>query len=225
MTTLAEAKTDVLGLMQEAILTEDADGAEVTDVTGVESSAVLLRGGIRAALRKITSRVWKQSVQTLTITVDTTVFELPSDLINIEAVYDSYLKTFCSRMKLVASGEITVGSDGNAWIPYPNGSITFINALKANYGGIVYYSALWDEPTDESDVLEAPAYAYTAMLYYAASYCFLAKASGSSGIRQYAQKVDAGKPTDIPAKDMANVFLQRYENEMQSLPMTEKAIR
>jgi len=222
MTTLSEIKLRTLDLLGEAQRTEDDEGNPVLIVEGTSTSSDYLTEGVAAALRRITARVWKRSVYT--ISEEGSVFVLPTDLINVEAVYSSLQKGFIPRMALRSSGALNVQA-GNTWLEYPQGSITLINPIEANQSITIYYAALWDSPSLDEDVLESPSYTDTALALYATSYCFLKKASSSAEIRQFAQRIDSGQPTDIPAKEMSTFFMKRFELELNSLPMTERAIQ
>lgn len=215
MTVLADFKRKVLRVLQEQE-EEDSD-----PVAGVTSPPELLTEAVNAALTRISARVWKPSV--LQIEEAGTEFTLPSDLVNIEAVYDKTLKKFVPRLALQSTGTIDV-TGGNAWLQYPNGYITFMNELE-DAGATVYYAAHWLHLDNDDDVSEAPKISETAITLYAAAYCMLAEAAGSADIRQFNQRVDSGKPTDIPAKDMAVFLMKFFEAELQSLPMTTRAIR
>lgn len=223
MTTLADVKESVLRLLQDPVKTEDDDGIALTVVRGNQTSSELLVDAVQAALSRISARVWKQSIYETSETEDASVFDLPSDLIKVEAVFDNNLGTFIPKLALQATGQIAITS-GNAWLQYPEGKITFINAIPAADGAKIYYSAHWALPTDDADVLDSPAIADTAVALYATSYCLMGEASGTARLRQFSQRVDAGTPLDIPAESMSTFFIKRFELELNSLPMTEGAI-
>jgi len=224
MSTLGEIKLKVISLLGEVQKLEDEDGEPLEVIEGSKSDASLLTEGVCAALRRITARVWKQSIFELEEEEAVSVFELPIDLINVEAVFDKKLRVFIPKMPLQVSGTMNI-SAGNAWHTYPYGSLTFINAIDPTYGATAYYAAQWEIPVEDDDEIEAPTYTHTAIVLYATSYCLLGKAAASAGIAEFKQKIDSGDPLDIPAKDMAIFFQRLFENELSGLPATERAIR
>lgn len=221
MATLADLKKEIIRLLGEQIQETDEEGQALEVIQSQSTDSDLLISAVNAALRHIPTRVWKQSI--FEISEEGSVFDLPTDLIEVQAVFENESALFVPKMILRASGNMSV-SAGNAWYPYPQGKITFINELAAT-GANVYYSAMWTELSAEDDVCEAPAYANTAIAFYGTAYCLARKASESGAIRQFAQRVDAGKPTDIPAQMLSDFFLKRFEYEINTLPRTEGAIR
>jgi len=216
-TTFSLAKLMVLRLLNDE---EDPDSDYGAPLTGATYTAELLRDAIHAALNAITKRIGKPSV--FTVEADYTPGDIPEDLISIEGVYDNLKGLFLPKISLRADKGVMISSEtDNAWTDYPSGSITFVNDLPEE-GATIYYSAGWDKPVDDDDFLEPPAYTLYAIILYAASWCLLQEASGSANVRQFTTKVDAGSPTDIPAKDMSDFFLKRYEVELQNLPAQER---
>jgi len=216
-TTLYKAKSMVMRLLSDDEDTESDYGAPLS---GGTYNADLLVDAIHAALNAITKRIGKPSI--FTVEADYTPGDIPEDLISIEGVYDNLKGLFLPKIAMHADRGVMISSEtDNAWTDYPSGSITFVNDLPEE-GATIYYSAGWDKPVDDDDFLEPPAYTLYAIVLYAASWCLLQQASGSADVRQFTTKVDAGKPTDIPAKDMSDFFLKRYEIELQNLPSQER---
>ena len=110
---------------------------------------------------------------------------------------------------------------GNAFMLYPEGGVTFVEALPEN-GATLYYTASWEEPTSGSNALETPDYANTALSFYAASYCAASKSVTTADIGQYKVKVDSGKPTDNPMIDLSNFLLSRFNIEVGRMPIRKK---
>ena len=50
------------------------------------------------------------------------------------------------------------------------------------------------------------------------------KASGSAEVRQFATKVDAGTPVNLPHYDMASSFIRHYNNAIERMPILPKGI-
>jgi len=218
-----QMKEKVIRLLADEIA-EDGwnDYTGVTQGTGFE--APLLKDSIHAALDAITIKFWKSA----TFDVDGLVEEvgeedIPEDLLSVEGVYDKTTGVFLPKMSFIANKTSLIGIETNAWINYPENTLVFVNAL-GDEGALVYYAAMWDKPEDEDDLITTPACAITAIALYATSYCLLNQAAGSANLAQYRTKVDSGTPTDIPAKDMSDFFLRRFELELQRLPSLERGV-
>jgi hypothetical protein len=197
------------------LLADEAD--EESPVGGGTYSAALLQDAVHAALNAICQRVWKSSVAVTEEDVST--FGLPSDVIDVEAVYDTKLGIFIPRIQMQV-GQAFGHPNGNAWHLFPSGTLAFINNVID--GATVYYSARWAKPTRDNDLLEPPDSALTCLILYSASYCVLTDIASSGSIRQFNTKVDSGVPTDIPAKVVSDFLLARFEIELKRVPMGEK---
>lgn len=215
-TSFSDVKLKVLRLLGDIVaVVVDDDPSDPTPVGGGIYGADILKDAVHAALKRISSRVWKTNIYE--IVVAGTSFSLPSDLIDIEGVFENETGIFIPRIGFQAGQVLSVSSSANAWINYPNG-ITFVNELAAD-GAKVYYLAHWLLPEEDEDALECPEITITAVTLFAASYCLLKSAVEQGDIAQYKTKVDSGQPTDLPAKDLSNFLLIRFENELNSLPM------
>lgn len=215
MATFSELKTSVLRMIGEDV------SEEAPPLAGSVTSAIDLQAAVHAALLALSSRYWKPAVLEVAASPTEVVAVVPADLLAVEAVYDLLLTTFIPKTFFQVGNSIS-GSNQNSWTDYPQGEIVFSSPLTA--GGIIYYSAHWTLPSDDSDVIEAPNMCLTYLQLFAASYCLLRKASEQAEIRQYASKVDAGTPVMLPAKDLSDFFLKRSEIEKQNLPMRQKGI-
>jgi hypothetical protein len=216
-TSFSDVKLKVLRLLGDIVaVVVDDDPSDPTPVGGGIYDSYILKDAIHAALKRISSRIWKTAIYE--IVEAGTDFALPSDLLDIEGVFENETGMFIPRIGF-QSGQVLSTSflNANAWINYPNG-ITFVNELGTD-GAKVYYLAHWLLPEDDQDVLECPEMTITAITLFAASYCLLKSAVEQGDIAQYKTKVDSGQPTDLPAKDLSNFLLARFENELNSLPM------
>lgn len=218
-TTLQEAK---------AILIRLLDDVEVIDqylpYEGEEYKANLLKDSIHAALDAITVRLWKPAILEITTSTEEAVaesnsYDLPTGLIEVEAVYDEHLTSFIPKIDMLV-GENILDPTGNAWYLYPDGRITFVTAVSDSMK--VFYSSLWSKPVNDEDALEPPGISLTPIILYAASYCMLPSSVTSSNIRQYNTKVDSGRPVDNPRAEQSNFFLRRFEIALQQIPKMQK---
>jgi hypothetical protein len=214
-TTFGELKRKVLRLLADEA---QEVGSGEGPLGGATYGADLLQDAVHAALDAITSKVWKLSV----VDIEGAVSEaaLPSDVINVDAVYDYELGLFIPRMQ-TQIGTPLVNTTGNAWLLYPANEITFVNTLGSD-GATIYYGSSWGKPVQDDDVLEPPSTALVCLILFAASYCLVPDAVSSASIRQFNTKVDSGQPTDIPARVISDFLLGRFERELQRLPMMER---
>ena len=226
MTTFSDLKLMIIHLMGDTVALDD-NGDQAVPLAGGTLTADLLKDACYAAFRSIVPRQWKSALFEITEVGD--LFELPTDLIEIDAVLDNTLSLFIPKMVFTIGVDYSsLASTGNSWIDTPQGSITFSNELGAS-GAKVYYSAAWSlistDPSgaiDDDSVLEAPDVCLTALTLYAASYCFLKNAALQSQLGQFKTRVDSGTPEDLPAVRMSEVLLKRFENEMTRVPMKQK---
>lgn len=227
MTTFGEFKRKIIRLTGETITLNDNE-TEVVPIGSGDFDADLLRDSTNAALAAIATRQWKSALFTISSIGHT--FELPSDLIEIDAVLDNGLNIFIPKLSFTLGGESSLADQGNSWIDTPQHWITFSNNLKSS-GAKVYYSAAWPQPianplvlgsTVDDAVLEAPEFCLTALTLYAASYCFLRSAALQAKLGAFKTRVDSGNPEDIPARVVSDFLLKRFENEMTRIPMKQK---
>lgn len=192
------------------------DPNESTDI-----SDDLLSNAIDSALDAILPQCWKPSLYTLTGSASR--YALPADVYEVQGVYDSGTRVFLDPAVL-APGEPSSSSSGNGWLEYPYGYISLYTALSSS-GGVLYYAAKWTKPVNESDVIDAPEYAVTALTLYGASYAVLNKAAAAAALGNYKTRLDSGTPEDQPLQNFANYLLKRYETEMMRMPKQTKGVK
>lgn len=211
MTTVLDLKGKILRL-----LSEESNG--LSPLGGTQTTSDMLLDGINAALDAITARAWKAS--TYTIAEVCSSHTMPTDMIDIEAVYEATRGILLPRVSMRA-GDFFNDPNGNAWISYPAGSISFMNDLDAS-GVTVYYSASWPVVTSDTDTLTCPSYCITPLSLYAASHCLVNMAVAAGVIGQYKTKVDSGQPVDNPLLDLSTFLLRRFEYTLQQIPPMQK---
>lgn len=215
MATFADLKKRAL------LLLKDTEKTENGVVFGEQTSAEILKAATIAALHAVASRVWKPAE--LTIAKDVTSVDLPDDFIDVVGVYLADLGAFIPEVGMNSGDKYVLGS-GNAYVMFPDGKITFTNKVGTN-GGKLYYSAMWTEPSDDTDEIEAPASTHHPIVLFIVSYVLAANAVASARIRQYNTRVDSGQPDDIPAKTMSEYFLKRFESELARIPVKTRGRR
>jgi hypothetical protein len=217
-TTLGELKKKILLLLGDEI-TESVDYG--VPITGATYEASILLDAVHAAIAAIAVRVWKPN--SVVIEGSVSEIDVPIDFIEVDGVYDNTAGLFLPKLALTANKTRLMGIETNAWTLTSPGTITLINALGTT-GGILFYSATWEIPEIDTDVLEPPQLACTALALYAVSYCLLNQATQQATLSQFKQKVDSGDPMDIPAQMMSDFFMRRFENELSKLPMQDKGV-
>lgn len=222
VTNFGELKKKVVRLTGDTVVVDDGPSGHQI-VRGKQLDADILKDACHAALHAITGRQWKSGL--FEIAEEGEEFVLPDNLIEVDAVIDNEIGVYIPKVtfELGASSGAS-SSDGNAWLDTPSGSIVFTSSLSAS-GAKIYYLADWEQPVYDEDVLECPEFCLTVLTLYAASYCYLRKASQQTDLAQFKTRVDSGTPEDIPAAAQSAFFLKRFENEMTRLPMKQKGSR
>ena len=188
--------------------------------TSIESD--LLVDSVYAALDAIMPYVWKAS--TATIPGGSTTFATPSDLYEVNSIFDISGDYFIESALLVPETYRANVSEGNGWFQYPNGYISFLNAVGTD-GATLYYGASWTKPTSDGETLEIPDVAINAIAYYAASYAILGQASSASKLGNYRTRMDSGNPEDNPLLELSIYFIKRFEVEVSRLPKVGRGSR
>jgi hypothetical protein len=188
----------------------------VNDPSSSQFTADTVNDGILAALEAILPWISKPSIATLVGDAEETEFELPTDIYRITAVFDGTSGTYLPENVMAALKAPGDNEANNDWMQYPSGSISFANAPENDV--TVYYGAVWGTPVDDDDAIESPTWADRALVFYAASYALLERASSSANIRQWNVQVDSGTPVMNPMRDMSSYFLERFRIEMERMP-------
>ena len=192
--------------------------------TSVTYSDEIIRDGINSGCKAILPWVPKRAVEYITVTSGS-LLELPSDVYLVDAVMDPDSNFVLKRMSM------TPGAIGSAkypeWFEYPSGYITLsLESTAERYK--VFFFTNWSEVVTtgsgtSSDMMDTPAFTDLAVVYYAISYCLGSAATQTSQLRQFNTKIDSGNPEDNPLKEMSNLMMQRFLNEMKLMPVIEKA--
>ena len=189
----------------------------LSDPTRGQYSTDLVDDGIAAALEAILPWVFKRSVFELDGDGVEVSFELPADLYKIIAVLDTdtgmYVPANIMSVGIAPGADLDTNQD---WMEYPEGYISLANAPSSTV--IVHYGATWEIPAEDDDVIEAPIWTHRALVFYAASYALLEKASSASNIRQWNVNIDSGTPVMNPMRDMSSYYMERFVLEMERIP-------
>jgi len=148
-------------------------------------------------------------------------YVLPDDVYSVEAIYDPTTTTVLEKTRLVPGsrwGSST--SSETQWLPIPHGYVSLNKTLTTFTLGIVY-SALWETPSNASEVdfeIKVPEYAIFGMALFATSYVLAVLSTDTSQLRQYNTRVDSGTPIHNPVADSSEFFKRRFIEEMSRMP-------
>ena len=225
MNTVGDLKKRILLLLGDDI----ASGAG-EPIYGGQYSVDALLAGVHAALDAILPWVWKRQVFDLTTTIDGYSFTLPSDFYQVEGVAESLSLSNNTRvygryapLETFRAREIPDSSQ-NYWLLFPQGKISFSGKIDIKAGAKLFYAATWNKLTSDTETLETPEYALTALSLYAASNCLLGKASAAANIRQYGTKVDSGNPEDNPMLTVSTYLQRAFEIAVQKFPVMPRGV-
>lgn len=196
----------------------------LNDPDGDTHEDELIFDGVLGAHRAILPWVKKTGTNTFTATSGSGgyLFELPSDMYEIEAV-----ELVNQNRKIVGRALLSPGSArrsssvDNDWIVYPHGYLSLSETIPVGQEVKIYYSAYWTPPVnalDASFVIEVPDGAHMGMIYYAAAHTLTRQAGRTSNIRQFLSNPDRGTPVQNPLLDMCKWFLERFAHEMKLQP-------
>ncbi len=195
----------------------------LSDPGGGQFEPDLIDDGLRASLDAILPWVFKRDVATLEADGATSSWELPEDLYRITAVFDADSGLYIENNSLSAGtapgAEIQSNQD---WLEYPEGEISLARAPDSDV--TLFYGARWAEPEADADEIEAPSWCHRALVFYAASYALMEKASASANIRQWNVRVDSGSPVMNPMKDMSSYYLERFKIEVDRMPARVRGV-
>ena len=193
--------------------------------TGTYPDSILL-DGINSAMIAVLPWLPKERVANGITVTSGSLIELPDDVYYVDAVYSvtegQWLKHWSINPNATsARGTVVVPQ----WVEYPEGYLT----LSCDYSGNIvnaFYHGLWTEVTttgSDTAKMDTPSFADLAIIYYAASYVLSSSAISSAQLRQFNTKIDSGQPVDNPLKDMVNLLMQRFMNEVKLFPAFERA--
>jgi len=172
---------------------------------------------------------WVPNYQEVTLTAgsDPGLFELPSDIYDIQAVQilDESRK-FISQATLAAGTTRGNTSAENDWTESPKGWLSLSTDLDEGDNIKIYYLAHWEIPTNSSDnafVIRVPRYAHQGMIYYAISIILEPTIIDTATLGPFKGKVDSGTPIHNPMKDVSNWFRSLFIQEMKLMPPYQKA--
>ena len=225
MNTVSDLKKRILLLLGDEISSNVGEA-----IYGGQYSVEALLTGIHAALDAILPWVWKRQVFELSSSSDGYSFTLPADFYQVEGISESLIRTgnvnYFGRYAPMETFRAKETPEPNQvfWLLFPQGKITFSWKIETTAGARMYYAGTWNKPEDDSEMLETPEYAMTALSLYAASICLLGKASAAANIRQYGTKVDNGNPEDNPMLTMSTYFQKAFEIAAQRFPSIPRGV-
>lgn len=186
----------------------------------------ILLDGINSATVAILPWLPKEMTANGIIVTSGSLIKLPDDVYYVDAVYsvtgEQWLKHWSINPGATsARGTVVVPQ----WVEYPEGYLTLSCDYSDNTVN-VFYHGLWTAATttgSATENMDTPSFADLAIIYYAASYVLNSSAVSSAQLRQFNTKIDSGQPVDNPLKDMVNLLMQRFMNEVKLFPAFERA--
>lgn len=197
----------------------------------------LVLESINSALTAIVPWLSKKSIATLEIdrsglpeNTSFPIVKLPSDVCQIVSIYDPTDRVFLIPFSIDKNviGIPLSSTEYPLWWEYPMGYISLTPERLLEKPEIsqlvILYTTTWNQIEDVGEthpwndqtlLMETPNYADNALIYYAASFCLMTASASTSSLRQYDTKIDSGTPTDNPIKDMSNLLMQRFLNEVK----------
>lgn len=149
-------------------------------------------------------------------------FVMPSDCYQVEMVYDDRGSPIRSAI-LSPDFFRGVSQQGNDWIEYPDGVLSFSKAPESDL--VVYYLSFLPKPTDDNSMIAVPTWYITGIVYWSMAYCLIPSGISSAVIRQFNQRVDSGTPEDNPLATRVRELLKLFEIEMNRAQARAKASR
>lgn len=203
-------------------------GALSDRITRLMDDAVeeeLLIEAISAAFDAILPWMPKLASAALSTDGTLTVFVLPADFYDIEALLDESTGSPLPRASLGAGGYFGTSVKENNWLLFPSGSISLSKAVDSPI--TMYYLAHYAKPDDTTaaeDALEIPDKAEMGVALYASAYLMLPDIVSIAEISQFKTKVDSGNPEHSPRMRAAEYLLKLFRDEMNRHPSYQRVI-
>lgn len=206
-------------------ITSGALSERITRLIDDDVDAALLIEAISAAFDAILP--WMPKLASVNLAVDgaLTVFALPTDFYDIEALLDESTGSPLPRASLGVGGYFGTSVAENNWLLYPTGSISLSKAVST--GIKMYYLAHYAKPDDTTptdDALEIPDKSEMGIALYASAYLMLPDIISIAEIAQFNTKVDSGNPEHSPRMRAAEYLLKLFRDEMNRHPSYQKVV-
>lgn len=105
---------------------------------------------------------------------------------------------------------------------YPERVLHLTEAFAATSTLQIRYYAYYNVPVADSDLIETPRWAQSALSYLMAAHALSGASLKTASIRQWGAKPDTGVPEQNPLKAQQQWFLEMYESELQRYPPQER---
>lgn len=170
---------------------------------------------------------WMPKLASVALATDgkLTVFSLPDDFYDIEALLDESTGSPLPRASLASGGYFGTSVNDNNWLLYPSGSISLSKAATTKL--TLYYLAHYAKPDDtttDDSALEIPDKAEMGVALYASAYLMLPDIVSIAEISQFKTKVDSGNPEHSPRMRAAEYMLKLFRDEMNRHPSYQRVI-
>jgi len=171
---------------------------------------------------------------TFTLTGDgtTSVFDLPSNIVDTEAagiVAVQWLNNkWLPRFEYfpgtdLPNDTISTSTAPVGYVLWPADQITFTRIPKDEASVILKYIAYYSVVALEADEINIPRWAEEAVVLYASAVSMEPTATKTGKVRTYASRRDAGAPEDNPGLMLSNHYMHRYQMLLLEHPAPQYA--
>jgi hypothetical protein len=151
-------------------------------------------------------------------------FDLPADHLKTYGVFwddkDMFLEPGDFKPGISWDWEVTESTDRPyGFIEWPAGKLTVFHAPEVGTGNLkLYYWGLYTDVVNLTDTLEPPVWALEALKFYTIALSLVPDLQNTANIRQWAQRVDSGRPVDNPLLQSFNRMVEIYHETLSIWP-------
>jgi hypothetical protein len=139
---------------------------------------------------------------------ETTLFDLPADMIEYDQVYGVKWDTkWLNTTDTFAGGEHTKELTYYIW---PTGQIQFSAAPVTGKTLTLYYSAYYPDLAADDDLVPAPTWSHEAIALYAAARLLETQAAKMALLGNFKQRTESGTPEDNPLLEVSKYYMKQY---------------
>jgi hypothetical protein len=157
------------------------------------------------------------------------IFTLPTDLLDIHALYSADELCFMEEAMMYAGGawslEEGTASQGAgdigaysyltrpySFVRWPEDSIQLLfEPGTAQKSLKLYYWGYWNEVSGDTSILDVPTWSYEALLTYAVAMTYVPNFADAAWINEFKTRVDSGNPLQNPHEQAHKNLLLKYE--------------
>jgi hypothetical protein len=221
MTTWAEIREDVRLRLKD------------TNDTRYKWSDVELLMYCRDALRNFSVRFPRRTEVEVEVLAGTATYALPASLVRVNLVVtpERVLRELTLQPGAILAQRPSASSFARGYIDplkkvhgftVKEGSLRLYPEPEVDMTVVVHMDELYEEPDEDTDVIQIPSIAHIALKYLICAYAVERDELADGSLRRWATSDDAGvRRDDNPLRPVARDFYRRYENEIRWLRDTE----